>query len=234
VEIYYGNSNLNFNQEYLINYKNNNLLKIINYSSTSNEQKMSNLLQTIKKITDSNNFIFYGYDYTELIELTSSNTNTHIWTCISRNSDKLSELFFCLVNKTTGKIIQTKFFKQISLKINSSPIYMVGYDEFMYDLETSNAKLFNGMYKIPFENICSNGLDLNQGEVTLLLELDTTNLLNINDYEFQLYGLYKYQINLLREKEDDFLNSNINEITNIVKFTSSSSNDKIYISKIYG
>jgi hypothetical protein len=230
VKIFYGK--LNFNEKYLLDYKSNNLEKIIDSLNKYKGDKSNNLYENVKKIINFNNFIFYGYDYYELIEITSSNTKKYIWTCIPRISNKISELFFSFINKTTREIVTTKLFNQISLKLNSSPIYIVEYEELIYDLESSGISLPKHTFRIPFENICSNGLDLDQDELTLCIDSDN---IDFDDYKFEIYGLYKYKINLL--SGEDMLNSNTisniyvnkNVNTNTIKFTScDSSNGNVY------
>ena len=221
LEIFYGE--LNFNKKYLIDYKNNYLDKLIhsinNFNGIINNFQNGNSLDKIKKIIKSNNLILFGYEYSELIELCESVTKSYIWINISRNSNKLLELFFFLTNKQTGQIITDKFFKKLEFRKNSSPNYSVSYEELIYDLCTSHKKLPKGVYRIPFENIYSNGLIFdNSNEYTVCIEAN--NDINIDNYNVQFYGLYNYTMN--------FITDDINKECS-VNFTS---NNKI-ITRIY-
>ena len=98
VDIFYGK--LDFNEEYLLNYKNNYLPKLeypidkikninnLNNFALQNYENIS--IVNLKKIIDSNNFVLWGYIYSESINFSALITNTHIWTTIPRNSNFLS------------------------------------------------------------------------------------------------------------------------------------------------
>ena len=221
LEIFYGE--LNFNENYLIDYKNNYLDKIINsinnYNGLINNNHLGNSLDKIKKIIKSNNLILFGYEYSELIELCASITKSYIWINLPRNTDKISELFFFLTNKQTGLIVTDKFFTKLEFTKNSSPNYSVSHEELIYDLCTSQKKLPKAVYRIPFENIYSNGLVFdNFNEYTVCIQVN--NDINIDNYNVQFYGLYDYKMNLITD--------NINNGCKII-----STNNDMVIYKIY-
>jgi hypothetical protein len=210
VEIFYGE--LNFNQKYLTDYKNNYWDKMINSLNNSSNNSLNNANKSISEIIKLDNLIFFGYDFSELIELCSTFSKKNIWMNIPRNSNKVSELFFFLVNNQTNQIVTEKFFNKLEFRKSSSPEYSISYEELVYELAISQKKLSEGFYRIPFKNIYSNGLVMDDfAEYTIVIELDES--INITNYDIQFYGLYDYKMNLITDTKNN--NCKFNSSTNM-------------------
>jgi hypothetical protein len=216
IEIFCGE--LNFNQKYLSYYQNNYWNKMINSLNFFDKPLKKSFYEIIKL----DNLIFFGHEFSELIKICQINLNSNlIFVDIPIISNKISELFFFLVNDQTNQIVTKKFFNDVTfekrfLAINQIVTkknevifeeinrreYEIEYEELVYDLMISNKKFSEGFYRIPFENIYSNKLVMNENLNIYTVIIKPDKNIDFTNHTIHFYGLYDYKINLITDNKN--------------------------------